>query len=84
MVSLTLGRKAPVESSRFAIRTRVIEVWFRSIVNAPRIETFNVLPCVARLAVYRVSIVVVVVADTLDCVRLLVYRLSDDEMRIVC
>lgn len=74
---LSLNRMPTVEWSWFAIGTRMIEIFSRGILYSPGIETFNMLPCIARLTVYRISIVVRVIADTFNGVRFLVYRLGN-------
>ena len=82
LVSLALGRMLSVEWSRFAISTGVIKFLSGSIIDSTRIIALDVLPRIAGFAINRVSIVVLIVANTLDCVRLLVYGL-DNRKRIV-
>lgn len=73
LVPLSLGRMSSIEGARFAVGTRVIEFFPRSIINTAGVKTFDMLPRIARLAVNCISIVVRVVADTLDRVWLLLY-----------
>jgi len=78
LTSLPLGRIILVQlSSWLTISTGVIEICSRGVGHPTRIEAFNMLPCVARLAVNRVSIVVRKVADALDGVRLFIYGLGE-------
>jgi hypothetical protein len=60
----------------------MIELVSGSIIHPARIETLDMLPRIARLAINCVPIVVREVADTLDGVRFFVCGL-DDRKRII-
>ena len=60
----------------------MIELFSGGIVHAAGVETLDMLPCVARLAINCVAVIVGKVADTLDGIRLLVRGL-DDWQRII-
>ena len=85
LTSLSLGRVIPieVELSRVAVDTRVIKLCSRGILDPSGVEAFDVLPGIALLAVYGVAVVVGIVADALDSVRLFIDRLGDGRERIV-
>jgi len=71
-----------VEGSRITIGAAVRKFISRSIPNSTWIEAFDVLPCVAVLAVYCGSVVFIEIANTFDGVRFFVYGLGHSE-RIV-
>lgn len=60
----------------------MIKLFPGGVVDSSRIETFDMLPRIARLAVYRIPVIVGVVADALDGVGFFVHRFYDG-MRIV-
>jgi hypothetical protein len=59
----------------------VIKFLSGGIIDWTRIIALEVLPRIAGLAINRVSIVVLIVANALDRVRLLVYGLGDRSRR---
>ena len=74
--ALALDRMLTVKRSRVAVGAGVVEVGAGGIVDAARVEALYMLPGIAGLAVDGVPIVVAVLADTLDGVRLLIYEVG--------
>lgn len=72
LAPLTLGGMATVEGTGLAVGAGVVELGLGGGSDLARVEALDVLPGVAGLAVDGVPIVVAVVADALDGVRLLV------------
>ncbi len=61
----------------------MVEIVSRSFLYIAMVETFDVLPSIACLAVYRVAIIVRVIANALDRIRLFLIRLVEGQ-RIFC
>jgi hypothetical protein len=81
---LTLSKIYAVKTrSWLAFCTGVSKVFSNRLLPIVRVEAVEVLPCVTSLAVYRVSIVVRVAANTLDCVGLLLFNRLDLVRHIV-
>lgn len=66
----------PGEGTRLTVGARVNEVWAKCLIPAIGVKAVNVLPRVACLAQYGISVIVREVANTLDSVRLFLHRLS--------
>lgn len=72
---LSLDCCLSIVRSGIAIDARVSKVCAERILNFIGVVALNVLPCFARLAKDRVSIIVRIIAYTLDCVGLFLYSI---------
>jgi hypothetical protein len=72
--SLSLSRFLRIEESRFAIDTRVSEVFPKGVFDVAGVIAHDVLPCLASFAKDRLSVIVREVANTLDRVGLFFFR----------
>jgi hypothetical protein len=64
-----------IQRSGFAVDARMSKVFSKGIFEFIWVVALDVLPCVADLAIDRISVIVREVADTLDGVRFFLYRL---------
>lgn len=77
LLPLSLCCVSAIKQSGLAFHARVVKVFLCGIIDAARVEALNVLPRIAGLAVYGITIVVRIIADALDGVRLFLYRIGN-------
>lgn len=81
LLALPLVRLPAVQGPRVTVGAEVAEVIAGGLLDVTRVEAFDVLPRIASLAVDGITVVVRVVADALDGVWLLVYRVGGGARR---